>query len=77
MNFNTSARAAQHRHRVASTTDVIGHTTDAIASQIHPTAAANDDVTPVATERMVNPLWMITVALGVFFGAALLLLASV
>lgn len=76
MNASTSTRATR-RHHVASTTDAIGHTTDALASQIQPSSAANDDVTSVAAERMVNPLWMITVALGVFFGAALLLLASV
>lgn len=72
MNVMPSARVT-HRPRAALTTDTIAHTD---ASQIHPASAANDDVTPVAAEPMVNPLWMITVALGVFFGAALLLLAS-
>jgi hypothetical protein len=76
MNVSKSARVTR-RHQVAETTATIGHTTDTLASQIHPSSAANDDVPAVAAERMVNPLWMITVALGVFFGAALLLLASV
>lgn len=72
----TSARATKPLPKAVSTTAPTGHTTDALAVQVRPTSAANDDATEVADARRVNPLWMITVALGAFFGAALLLLAS-
>jgi hypothetical protein len=73
MNISTSARATARRHKPP--TDTIEHTTDALASRIHPTSAANDDARAV-DESMVNPLWMITVGLAVFFGLSALLLAS-
>ena len=76
MKVSTSARATARPRQGVSGADAIGHTTDALASRIHPASAANDDAAAAAETLMVNPLWMITIGLGAFFGLGALLLAS-
>lgn len=76
MNVSTSARATARPRQVVSGIDAIEHTTDALASRIHAASAANDDAAAATGTLVVNPLWMITIGLGAFFGLGALLLAS-
>lgn len=78
MNARTSARTSAHfpaarQHGVALTTEAVGPVAAALASQMRAPSAANDAAQAADDEHRVNPLWMITVALGAFFAVAVLL----
>jgi hypothetical protein len=65
------------RRHVASPADSAVHAPALVSLARDARAAANDDAVTAVAEHGVNPLWMITAALALFFGAmAIVIVAS-
>lgn len=64
-----SSRRIPYSRRIAAPARSAQHAPAIVAIAHDTRAAANEDTATAATERSVNPLWMITAALALFFGA--------
>ncbi len=77
-----NAPSASSRRAAASPTQSTGPDSTLVPMPSDSGAAANDDTEPIEdTERIVesrtvNPLWMITIALGFFFAALAVLIST-
>lgn len=61
---------------IASPTNSTVHAPALVSVARDARAAANDDAVTAVSDRTVNPLWMITAALAVFFGAMAMILSA-
>ena len=71
-----NAPTPSSRRRVASPTDSAVHAPALVSLARDARAAANDDAVTAVPEHAVNPLWMITTALAIFFGVMAVLVAT-
>lgn len=64
-----SSSRISYSRRIAAPASSAQHAPPIVVLTHDARSAANEDTATAATERSVNPLWMITAALVLFFGA--------
>ena len=64
-----SSSRISYSRRIAAPVNSDQHAPPVVVLTHDARPAANEDTATAATERSVNPLWMITAALALFFGA--------
>jgi hypothetical protein len=65
---SSSSRRIPYSRRIAAPASSAQHAPPIVVLAHDARPAANEDTATAATERSVNPLWMITAALALFFG---------
>ena len=71
-----NAPTPSSRRPVASPTNSAVHAPAIVLLARDARAAANDDAVTAVPEHAVNPLWMITAGLALFFGVMAILIAT-
>lgn len=66
---SSSSRRIPYSRRIAAPARSAEHAPPIVMLAHDTPPAANEDTATAATQRSVNPLWMITAALALFFGA--------